>query len=186
MIAGMSSFSDRPARAKRVSVDAPPSFRATNWANMFSSMTIESSMIRPTAAAIPPSVMMLIVFPTTSRQTIVEAIVTGTTSAITIATRQLRRNTRRTTIASAMPITMLSRVLCIELSINPLWSYQFSKRTPEGSFSARRAPITSFPIWTVLPVGCFMMLTRTASRPRAVVRMNLSATDGSTSATSLT
>ena len=122
MIAGMSSFNERPARPRSVSAGPGPSFRATKCANMFSSMTIESSMIRPTAAAIPPSVMMLIVLPTTERQTIVEAIVTGTTSAITMATRQLRRNTRRTTIASAIPTMMLSRVVCIELCMKLPWS----------------------------------------------------------------
>ena len=72
-------------------------------------------MIRPTAAAIPPRVMMLIVRPTEARQANVAAMVVGTTRRITRLMRQLRKKRKMTTIARTTPTIMLSRVLAMEL-----------------------------------------------------------------------
>ena len=77
--------------------------------------TMESSIMRPTAAAIPPRVMILIVKPTEERHANVDAMIAGTTNNSTKLMRQLRRKRNTTIIASKTPTRMLSRVLSIEL-----------------------------------------------------------------------
>ncbi len=96
-------------------------------------MVITSSMTSPTAAASPPSVMMLNVMPKTNRSSTVIASVAGTTSIATSVTRTLRRNTSSTIPASTRPIRMASRTLPVESVTSVLWSYHLTSVTPGGS-----------------------------------------------------
>ncbi len=76
-----------------------------------STMTMVSSMIRPTAAAAPPSVMMLRLIPRTLS---IRAVAASTDGTITMATRvifQLRRKRNSTRTARPEPIRMASRTL---------------------------------------------------------------------------
>ncbi|MCY1175940.1 hypothetical protein D9M73_161980 [compost metagenome] len=76
-----------------------------------STITMTSSISRPTAAAMPPSVMMLKLMPSTLSTSTVAASVAGTTIAAISVTRQLRRNASNTKAASTRPISTASRTL---------------------------------------------------------------------------
>ncbi len=76
-----------------------------------STMTITSSISRPTAAAMPPRVMMLKLMPAMLSTSTVAARVAGTTRMAIRVTRQLLRNMIRTIAASTRPISTASRTL---------------------------------------------------------------------------
>ncbi len=103
---------------------------------MCSSITITSSMIRPTAAAMPPSVIMLKLMCSTPSSRMVIASVAGTTSSAITITRVLRRNTNSTRPASRMPIRIASRTLAAAPFTSCVWSYQAAIFTPLGIWGA--------------------------------------------------
>jgi hypothetical protein len=85
-----------------------------------STITITSSMSKPTAAAIPPRVMMLKLIPNMESTRTVAAKVAGTAITAINVTRQLRRNNRSTSAASTSPIITASRTLdtdCVTSSL---------------------------------------------------------------------
>ncbi len=124
---------------------------------MCSAMTIASSMISPTAAAMPPRVMMLKLWPRAYRTPAVMASTTGTLPAATSVSRQSRRNSSSTTAASATPITTASRTPVAEPVIRSLWSYQQVTVRSAGSRprSAARAARMPAAMSTVFPPGCW-------------------------------
>ncbi len=140
-----------PAAARRLPPAAPRS------ASMCSIITIASSMISPTAAAIPPSVMMLKLIPRTPSRSEVAASTPGTARSAISVTRQLRRKMSSTKQASATPISTASRTDDADSWMSSLWSYQARIRRSCGRFgrsraiSARTAEATA----TVFPVGCW-------------------------------
>ncbi len=78
---------------------------------MCSTMTITSSISRPTAAAMPPNVMMLKLIPSRLSSSTEVASVAGTTRMAISVTRHERRNSIRTAAASTRPISTASRTL---------------------------------------------------------------------------
>ena len=151
-----------------------------------STITIASSMISPTAAAMPPRVMMLKLMSIARSSSTVEASTTGTVSAAITVTRRFRRNRSSTSPARTIPTRTASRTLVDESTISRLWSYHVATFTSAGS---RRRSSSSFPctpraIATVLPPGCWKTLKTTASRPSAVTRVHCGAVPGATVATS--
>ncbi len=112
----------------------PPSERgAPARRAMCSIMTITSSISRPTAAAMPPMVMMLKLMPATLSTSTVAASVAGTTRMAIRVTRQLLRKLISTIAASTRPISTASRTLAADWVTSSLWSYHFTRRTPGGS-----------------------------------------------------
>jgi hypothetical protein len=99
---------------------------------MCSIITITSSISRPTAAAMPPRVMMLKLNPITESIRTVMSSVTGTTMMATSVTRQLRRNSSMTRPARSKPIATASRTLPSDSVTNWLWSYQRATLAPGG------------------------------------------------------
>ena len=89
---------------------SPPSRCRT----MFSTTTILSSMTSPTAAASPPSVIRLNVWPRIFIAMKVTTIVTGTTSPVITAVPQSRRKSQMMRPARASPMMMASRTLAID------------------------------------------------------------------------
>ena len=85
---------------------APPSAR---WRAMFSVITTASSITRPIAIAIAPSVIKLKVCPRTLITNTVMASVSGMDAALIAVIRPWRRNTSSTSTASAAPTSMASR-----------------------------------------------------------------------------
>ncbi len=98
------------ALAVACSGPSPPSRCST----MFSTTTILSSMTRPTAAARPPSVIRLKVWPRIFITMNVTTIVTGTTSPVITAVPQSRRNSQMISPARNNPMMMASRTLAID------------------------------------------------------------------------
>ena len=96
-------------------------------------MTMASSMIRPTAAAMPPSVMMLKLMFSTCRSTTVAASTVGTTMMAISVILKLRKKNSSTRAAKPTPIKIASRTLLAEATTSWLWSYQLATFTPGGS-----------------------------------------------------
>ncbi len=96
-------------------------------------MTMTSSISSPTAAAMPPRVMMLKLILSRLSTSTVAARVAGTTITATRVTRQLRRNISNTSAARARPISTASRTLATDWVTSWLWSYQLTSCTPGGS-----------------------------------------------------
>ena len=103
----VSSFS---ALAVASSGPSPPSRCST----MFSTTTILSSMTSPTAAARPPSVIRLKLWPSIFIAMNVTTIVTGTTSPVMTAVPQSRRNSQMIRPARNSPMMIASRTLAID------------------------------------------------------------------------
>ena len=95
-------------------------------------MTMASSTIRPTAAAIPPSVIILKLMCKMFSNKMVVASTAGTISIATSVIFRLRKKTSRTIAASATPIAIASRTLLADSVISWLWSYQLAIFTPAG------------------------------------------------------
>ena len=74
-----------------------------------SSMTTASSTTRPTAAAIPPSVIMLKLMPSANNIRQVAASTAGSIRPVITISRPERRNTNSTTPASSAPSKIASR-----------------------------------------------------------------------------
>ncbi len=89
---------------------------------MFSTTTIASSITSPTAAARPPSVIRLKLWPSARSVMKLTATVAGITSPATIEVPQSRRNSTRISDASNSPIRMASRTLLIESLTISDWS----------------------------------------------------------------
>ena len=81
---------------------------------MFSTTTILSSITRPTAAARPPSVIRLKLWPSIFIAMNVMTIVTGTTSPVITAVPQSRRKSQMMRPARNRPMTIASRTLAID------------------------------------------------------------------------
>ena len=81
---------------------------------MFSTTTILSSMTSPTAAARPPSVIRLKLWPRTFIAMKVTTIVTGTTRPVISAVPQSRRNSQMIRPARKRPMMIASRTLAID------------------------------------------------------------------------
>ena len=120
------------AAAAMRSCNSPAPSSGCSRRMMCSSITITSSMIKPTAAAMPPSVIMLKLMPSTDSSSTVIASTAGTTISATRITRVLRRNTNSTSPASTMPIRIASRTLAAAPVTSWVWSYQLAMRTPAG------------------------------------------------------
>jgi hypothetical protein len=99
---------------------------------MCSIITIASSTIKPTAAAIPPNVMMLKLMWSMERNRIVVARTVGTAMMAIKVNLTLRRKTSITTAASPTPMSTASRTLPAEETMISLWSYQLAMRTSGG------------------------------------------------------
>jgi hypothetical protein len=82
---------------------------SARWRTMFSVTTTESSITRPIAIAIAPSVMRLNVWPTIHMTSTVIASVIGIDAALIAVIRHRRRNRNSTTTASIAPTTIASR-----------------------------------------------------------------------------
>ena len=119
-----------------------------------STMTITSSISSPTAAAMPPSVMMLKLIPSTLSSSTDVASVAGTTRTAISVTRQLRRKASSTAPASTSPISTASRTLLADCVTSSLWSYQLTSFTPGGSANPASRSRTAPAICTALPSGC--------------------------------
>ena len=89
-------------------------------------MTIASSIIRPTAAAMPPKVIILKLMPSNDSNNTVAASTPGTTMMAINVIVQLRRKIKSTMAAKPTPIKTASRTLVAEWTINSLWSYQLA------------------------------------------------------------
>ena len=89
---------------------------------MFSITTIASSAMRPSAAAIPASVMRLIVWPAIASASPTIATVNGIAATAISVKRTLRRKTSRTSPASTTPMTIASRAPFTESETNRAWS----------------------------------------------------------------
>ena len=116
--------SDEPSSGRAISLAAsstvaPPSL---NLRVMYSSMTTISSTTSPTAAAMPPSVMMFRLSPSAISNRAVEASTAGSRMATTSTKRRLRRNTYSTRPASRVPIRMASRTLEAAARTRSDWS----------------------------------------------------------------
>ena len=99
---------------------------------MCSTITMASSMMSPTAAAMPPRVMMLkLMWRSLSRST-VTASTAGTVIAAMSMIRALRRKRRRMSAASSEPTSTASRTLPAAAITSLLWSYQVAMCTSEG------------------------------------------------------
>ncbi len=85
--------------------------RRRDGATMFSTTTMASSMTRPMAAARPPSVIRLKLWPMIQRKRTVTATVTGMTRPAISEERQSRRKRKRMMQASTRPMRMASRTL---------------------------------------------------------------------------
>ncbi len=81
---------------------------------MFSTTTMASSITSPTAAARPPSVIRLKVWPSARRAMKVTAMVAGITRPATSDVPQSRRNSTMMSEASTSPSRMASRTLLME------------------------------------------------------------------------
>ncbi len=87
----------------------PRSAASATRRSMCSIITMASSMIRPMAAAMPPSVMMLKLSPSSHRISVAAASTAGTAITAARVTRQSRRNTSSTAAARITPMTMALR-----------------------------------------------------------------------------
>ena len=76
-----------------------------------STITMASSMISPTAAAMPPRVMILNVMPSSLSVSTVASRTVGTAMSAMPVMVRLRRNTSRTSPAKATPMAMASTTL---------------------------------------------------------------------------
>ena len=81
---------------------------------MFSTTTILSSITRPTAAASPPSVIRLKLWPSIFIAMKVTTIVTGTTRPVITAVPQSRRKSQMMSPARNKPTMIASRTLAID------------------------------------------------------------------------
>ena len=81
---------------------------------MFSTTTILSSITNPTAAARPPSVIRLKLWPSTFIAMNVMTIVTGTTNPVMTAVPQSRKKSQMMNPARNRPMMMASRTLPID------------------------------------------------------------------------
>src|SRR5438093_1012313 len=104
---------------------------------IFSVMTTASSMTRPMAIAIAPSVIRLKVCPSSHITKIVMTRVSGMDDALTAVIRLWRRKRRSTMTASAAPTSMASRTALTASRTSDAWSYTSLSRTPGGSVGAR-------------------------------------------------
>ena len=115
-ISGMvSSFS---ALAVARNGPSPPSRCRT----IFSTTTIASSITSPPAAASPPNVIMLKLWPMIFITMNVTIIVTGTTRPVMMAVPQSRRKSQIISPARKSPMTIASRTLPIEALTMLDWS----------------------------------------------------------------
>ena len=138
---------------------------------MCSTITITSSITSPTAAAMPPSVITLIVSPMSDRMSAVTASTTGTATTATTVIFQFRRNRNSTSAASSTPIPTASRTLFSDARMRSDWLYHCAATVPGGSGTFASAASTSRAIWTVLPPGCWYTSTSVAGLPSAVTRV---------------
>ena len=124
--------------------------------SMCSIITMASSMTRPMAAAMPPSVMMLKLWPSNLSARVVMASTAGTTTTATAVMCRLRRKTSRTSAASTAPMAMAAAKPWAEDLINSLWSYQPETRRPGGAvaLTLAKTAATSRTMRTVSPLGC--------------------------------
>ncbi len=99
---------------------------------MCSIITMTSSISRPIAAAMPPSVMMLKVMPRTESSSTVISTDSGTTIIATSVTRQLRRNASITSAANTSPIRIASSSAAIEERTSSVWSYHLYSSIEPG------------------------------------------------------
>ncbi len=145
------------AASRTVVATGPPSWRSRRRRMMCSVITIASSMIRPTAAAMPPRVMTLkLMFISDSSSTVIASTV-GTTATAMSVTFRLRRNSSSTPAASTAPMRIASRTLAAEATTRSLWSYQLATWMSGGScaFSSANLARTSAAICTLLLPGCW-------------------------------
>ena len=89
---------------------------------MTSTTTMASSITRPIAAAMPPSVIRLNVRPASFIATSVRSTVTGMTAIATSVVRQRLRKKYRMTTERAMPNRIASHTLRTELRTISDWS----------------------------------------------------------------
>ena len=87
---------------------------ASRCSTMFSTTTIASSITSPTAAASPPSVIRLKLWPSSFSAMNVTSTVTGITRPATSEVPQSRRNSTMMIDASTSPIRIASRTLRID------------------------------------------------------------------------
>ena len=155
---------------------------------MCSAITMTSSITRPTAAAMPPSVIRLNVSPRTCSTSTVVASAAGTTSSASAIMRVLRRNNHRIAPASSTPISNASRTVAAEAAIRSAWLYHSATVTPFGSrgLNASICADTSLTIAVVLPSLCWYTCISTASCPSAVTRIHWGVLPVVTRATSRT
>ena len=90
---------------------------------MFSIITVASSTRMPTASARPPSVMMLIVWPSTDRQMIELKIDSGIEAATISVERQLSMNSSTINPASTAAVPISCTTSTIEVMTKPDWSW---------------------------------------------------------------
>ncbi len=81
----------------------------------------------------PPSVITLKLIPSPKSSSTVIASVAGTVTTAIKVMRALRRNTTMTSDARTTPITIASRTLVPDSTINSLWSYHLLNVTSAGS-----------------------------------------------------
>ncbi len=134
---------------------------------MPSMTTIASSMIRPTAIAKPPTLMMFNVCPKAASASTAIAIADGTTMAAAAVMRKSRRKKKMTAIASNAPTRIASRKLACESTISVVWSQYgviFMSPGSRAPIAASRA-FTSPPMRTTSACGDANALITTAGRP---------------------
>ena len=89
---------------------------------MFSTTTMASSITSPTAAASPPSVIRLKLWPRSAQRDEGHRMVAGITSPATSDVPQSRRNSTMMMEARIRPIRMASRTLLMESPTISDWS----------------------------------------------------------------
>ena len=145
---------------------------SSRWALMFSIITVASSTRIPTASARPPSVMTLIVWPSTDNPMMELRIDSGMEVETISVERQLPTNTSTANPASTAALNISCSTLRMEAMTNPDWSLSGVMVTPGGKVCSIPGSSALMPLITArveaLPVFriCSMMdccpLTRTA------------------------
>ncbi len=147
----------RNSETARSIVSRPLSAASARRRSICSIMTMASSMIRPMAAAMPPRVMMLKLWPISFRIRVVPASTAGTAITAARVTFQSLRKISRTRAANTTPMMMALRKDEAESRISSLWSYQALTCISAGPWARAfaNAACTALAIWTVLPPGCW-------------------------------
>ena len=153
---------------------------------MFSIVTVESSTRMPTASARPPSVMVLIVWPSADSTAIEVRIDSGIDTITTMVERHEPRKIRIISAVSPAAMAPSRSTESIALCTNTDWSNSRSIFMPGGAafWIAGRAAFTRFTTSSVEASPFLMMVSSTERLPSACTTFCCTAQPSRTCATS--